>query len=147
MRLSTGDKLDPCEILSAVGASVMGEGHKAGQAFESERGGQSQSGPTAHELFEARAAAQPDSIALVYREQHVTCGELNRLANRLAHLLIRHGIGPERFAGICLDPSIEAIVAILAILKAGGAYIALEPSDPPATVSYTHLTLPTIYSV
>lgn len=92
-------------------------------------------GPTAHELFETRAAAQPDSVALLYRDQSITYSELNRRANRLAHVLIRRGVRPEIFVGVYLEPSIEAIVAIFAILKAGGAYVPLESSHPPAALA------------
>lgn len=91
--------------------------------------------PTAHALFEVRVAAQPDSVALLYRDQSITYSELNQRANRLAHLLIRRGLGPGVFVGIYLEPSIDAIVAILAILKAGGAYVPLESSHPPTALA------------
>src|SRR5262249_1173739 len=55
---------------------------------------------------------------------------LERRANQLARRLRRMGIGPDMPVGICLDRSLEMIVAILGILKAGGAYVPLDPTYP-----------------
>jgi aspartate racemase len=38
-----------------------------------------------HQLFEAQAERTPEAVALVFREDEVTCRELNRRANQLAH--------------------------------------------------------------
>ncbi|WP_038266343.1 condensation domain-containing protein, partial [Xenorhabdus cabanillasii] len=38
-----------------------------------------------HQLFETQAAHHPDAIAVVFEEQTISYGELNRRANRLAH--------------------------------------------------------------
>ncbi|MCJ8280652.1 MAG: AMP-binding protein, partial [Rivularia sp. ALOHA_DT_140] len=40
------------------------------------------------------------------------------------------GVQPEILVGICLERSIEMVIAILAILKAGGAYVPLDPDYP-----------------
>ena len=62
--------------------------------------------------------------------------ELNRRANRLAHHLIAMGVGPEVRTGLCLEPSRDLVIAILAILKAGGAYVPLDPTYPPERLSF-----------
>ena len=36
---------------------------------------------------------------------------------------------------VCLEPSIEMMVALLAILKAGGAYVPLDPGYPRGRLS------------
>lgn len=77
-------------------------------------------------LFESQVERTPDGIAVVYREQSLTYGELNRRANQLAHLLRRQGVGPETIVGICLERSLEMVVGLLGILKAGGAYLPLD---------------------
>ena len=61
-----------------------------------------------------------------------TYRELNERANQLAHYLRKHGVGPDRPVGLCLERSAETMVAVLAILKAGGAYVPLNPDNPPA---------------
>src|SRR5207247_52799 len=48
----------------------------------------------------------------------------------LAHLLRDRGVGPDVRVAICLDRSLEMVVALLAVLKAGGAYVPLDPAYP-----------------
>ena len=38
--------------------------------------------------------------------------------------------------GICLEPSLDLAVAILAVLKAGGVYVPLDPDDPPRAARF-----------
>jgi amino acid adenylation domain-containing protein len=45
-------------------------------------------------------------------------------------LLRSRGVAREVPVGVCLERSIDMIVALLAILKAGGAYVPLDPSYP-----------------
>jgi non-ribosomal peptide synthetase component F len=54
-----------------------------------------------HQLFEKQAEARPNAVALVFEEETLTYGELNRRANQLAHHLQRLGVGPETLVGIC----------------------------------------------
>ncbi|HEV2705718.1 MAG TPA: amino acid adenylation domain-containing protein [Pyrinomonadaceae bacterium] len=89
-----------------------------------------------HELFEREAARAPERIALVFDQQQLSYGELNRQANRLAHHLRRLGIGADRPVAICLKRSTEMIVGILGVLKAGGAYAPLDPSAPSERLNF-----------
>ena len=57
-------------------------------------------------------------------------------ANRLAHLLRGLGIGPEQRVAICMERSVEMMVAVMGILKAGGAYLPMEPADPVDRLSF-----------
>ncbi|MEH2523002.1 MULTISPECIES: non-ribosomal peptide synthase/polyketide synthase [unclassified Bradyrhizobium] len=81
--------------------------------------------------IEARAAASPSSMALVFGDEQVRYGDLNARANRLARQLRGHGIGRDRLVGLALERSVELIVGVLAVLKAGGAYLPLDPDYPP----------------
>ncbi|MFJ4851719.1 condensation domain-containing protein, partial [Streptomyces sp. NPDC088733] len=46
-------------------------------------------------LFEAQVVRSPEATAVVFQGQELSYAELNARANRLAHLLIRSGIGTE----------------------------------------------------
>jgi amino acid adenylation domain-containing protein len=82
------------------------------------------------ELFQAQAGRTPGAVALTFGEESLTFNELNQQANRMAHYLIRQGVGPEKLVAICMDRSVEMLAAMLAILKAGGAYLPLDPAFP-----------------
>jgi amino acid adenylation domain-containing protein/FkbH-like protein len=73
---------------------------------------------------------------VVAGEQHLTYQELNTRANRLARALQSLGVGPEVLVGVCLERSLELLVALLAIHKAGGAYVPLDPEYPAQRLSY-----------
>ncbi|MFC6338666.1 non-ribosomal peptide synthetase [Pseudomonas karstica] len=89
-----------------------------------------------HRLFEARAAAQPDAVAVVFEGQALTYAELNTRANQLAHHLIELGIRPDDRVAICVERSLEMIVGLLGILKSGAGYVPLDPAYPPDRITY-----------
>ncbi|WP_414621616.1 amino acid adenylation domain-containing protein [Calothrix sp. CCY 0018] len=80
-----------------------------------------------HKLFEKQADITPDNIAVVFENQQLTYAQLNQSANQLARYLQGLGVAPEVLVGICMERSVEVIIALLAVLKAGGAYVPLEP--------------------
>ena len=88
-----------------------------------------------HELFEEQVRRAPEAVALVQGEEELSYGELNRRANRLAHRLIEHGVGPDVRVALCVERSPPMVVALLGILKAGGAYVPLDPSYPRARLA------------
>jgi non-ribosomal peptide synthetase component F len=79
------------------------------------------------ELFEEQVERSPDGVAVIFEDQQLTYGELNRRANQLARYLRKHEVGPEILVGICMERSLEIVVGILGILKAGGVYVPLDP--------------------
>nr|QEO74047.1 condensation domain-containing protein [uncultured bacterium] len=89
-----------------------------------------------HQLFEARAAETPEAVALIFDERRMTYAELNARANQLAHALQRRGIAPEVRVGVCLERSMEMVLAILGILKAGGVYVPLDPAYPQERLAF-----------
>ncbi|HEU0298389.1 MAG TPA: amino acid adenylation domain-containing protein, partial [Longimicrobium sp.] len=89
-----------------------------------------------HELFEAQVMRTPDAVALVHEGGALTYAELNASANRLAHHLVRRGVGPDVPVGLCLERGPEMVVALLAVLKAGGAYVPLDPEYPEDRLRY-----------
>ncbi|WP_342781545.1 amino acid adenylation domain-containing protein [Amycolatopsis rhizosphaerae] len=78
------------------------------------------------ELFEEQVARTPGAIALSEADRELSYRELDAEANRLAHRLVRLGVGPEVRVALCLERSTELIIAILAVFKAGGAYVPID---------------------
>jgi amino acid adenylation domain-containing protein len=89
-----------------------------------------------HDLFESQVRNTPNALAIVYGDERLTYDELNRRANQLANQLHSIGVVPGMFIGICLDRSIEMMVALLGVLKAGGAYVPLDPDFPNERLGY-----------
>src|SRR5271166_1505262 len=87
-------------------------------------------------LFAAQAARCPDAIAVVFEEERLCYGELDRRANQLAHHLRGLGVGPETVVGLCLARSLDLLVGLLGILKAGGAYLPLDPDYPRERLAF-----------
>jgi amino acid adenylation domain-containing protein len=96
----------------------------------------SETSKCAHEVFEQQALLTPSAIAVVTGTEEVTYRQLNERANQLAHYLRSLGVGPEKLVCICLERSVELIVAVLAVNKAGGAYVPLDPSYPAERLSF-----------
>jgi amino acid adenylation domain-containing protein len=84
---------------------------------------------TIHRVIEERAAKNPDAIAIENDSQQLTYAELNARANQLARY-IRDDDEPNALIAICLERSIDMLVAVLAVLKAGAAYVPLDPTYP-----------------
>lgn len=89
-----------------------------------------------HQLFEEQVKRIPDYIAVVYQDQNLTYRELNAKANCLAHYLQSLGVGPEVKVGICLERSLNLIVAVLGVLKAGGDYVPLDTAYPQERLAF-----------
>ncbi len=89
-----------------------------------------------HDLFETQVQHNPEAIAVCCAGQTLTYGELNRRANQLAHYLQHRGVAPEVTVGVCIERSLEMVIALLAILKAGGAYVPLDPTYPQERLSH-----------
>jgi amino acid adenylation domain-containing protein/non-ribosomal peptide synthase protein (TIGR01720 family) len=82
-------------------------------------------------LFERSVLANADGVAVVADGAELTYRELNDRANRLAHLLIADGAGPESVVALVLPRSLDLIVAAHAVAKAGAAYTPLDVDNPP----------------
>ncbi|HEX8212567.1 MAG TPA: amino acid adenylation domain-containing protein [Longimicrobium sp.] len=79
--------------------------------------------------WEERVAVSSADAALTYAELHAA-------ADQLAVRLRRLGVGPEVRVGICLERSVELVVAVLGVWKAGGAYLPLDPGYPADRLAY-----------
>ncbi|WP_367862389.1 AMP-binding protein, partial [Pseudomonas brassicacearum] len=89
-----------------------------------------------HQRIAEQARLRPDAIALRFNAQTLTYGALNTQANRRAHQLIAHGVGPDVLVGLAVERGFDMLVGLLAILKAGGAYVPLDPTYPQDRLAY-----------
>jgi len=89
-----------------------------------------------HQLFEQQVGRTPGAPALRCGELTLTYAELNSRANRLARYLVSLGVGPEQRIAVCVERSVEMVVALYAVLKAGAAYVPLDPSYPLDRLAY-----------
>jgi len=93
---------------------------------------------TLQELIERRFAECASSPAVicdhdgVSRASSLSCAELNKKANQLAHLLRAKGIGPGHIVALMVERSFSMMIGILGIVKAGAAYLPLSPDNPSA---------------
>ncbi|WP_256980998.1 MULTISPECIES: non-ribosomal peptide synthase/polyketide synthase [unclassified Rhodococcus (in: high G+C Gram-positive bacteria)] len=88
------------------------------------------------DLLDAAAAAHPDAVAVRFDGSSMTYAEFDAHTNRLARVLISHGVGPESLVAVALPRSAELVVALVAVIKAGGGYLPVDPSYPLDRVEY-----------
>jgi polyketide synthase PksJ len=79
-----------------------------------------------------RAAAAPSNNAIQYEDRCLTYRELNKQANRLAHMLREYSVnaGCDSRVAVMFPRSLEMIIVLLGILKSGAACIPLDISYP-----------------
>ncbi len=89
-----------------------------------------------HHWFEGIAARTPNDIALTCEGTNWTYAQTNQRANQLAHYLQGQQVTPGMLVGVCVERSLDLIVALLAILKCGAAYVPIDLSYPAERLSF-----------
>ncbi|MET7345583.1 amino acid adenylation domain-containing protein [Streptomyces sp. NPDC005547] len=77
-----------------------------------------------------QAAATPDATAVSAPDGQLTYRELDERAGRLARRLRERGVGRGSVVGVCLERSVDLVVALVAVQRAGAAYLPLDPDYP-----------------
>ncbi|MDO4536799.1 MAG: amino acid adenylation domain-containing protein [Coriobacteriales bacterium] len=99
-----------------------------------------QTGPAAftlyHEGLEAVAAQHPDDTAIIAADGTFTFAQMNALANRIAHALIRRGVEPRSRVALLLPRTSRVLIAMFGVMKAGCAYIPCDPTYPEERVNH-----------
>jgi amino acid adenylation domain-containing protein len=89
------------------------------------------------EMFRDQARLHAENTALMTENgSRLSYRELERESERLAQQLRGLGVVPDQRVAVCLDRSIDLIVAMLAIMKAGGAYVPLDMSYPKDRIAF-----------
>lgn len=98
-----------------------------------------------HDLVGSTIAACPEKIALEFvrnledgkaTSQSWTYRQLDQESNRIAQLLLAHGVQPNSVIATSFDKCPEASFAFLGILKAGCAFCAIDPTAPTARKTF-----------
>ncbi|HEU0088339.1 MAG TPA: non-ribosomal peptide synthase/polyketide synthase [Pseudonocardiaceae bacterium] len=136
---------DPAIVLGKI--DVLAEAERTGLLVEWNDTRRNVASVTLPELFEAQVARTPDLPAVLFDNSGSRVGEqipggmltyveLEARANRLAHLLIARGAGPEQIVALALPRSVEIVIAQLAVLKAGSAFLPVDPAYPPERIAF-----------
>lgn len=87
-----------------------------------------------HEAVAARAAADPDAVAVVWHDVSISYGELVATASGYAGELAAAGVGPGDVVPVLLPRSPALVATLLGLLACGAAYGALDARWPQARV-------------
>ena len=127
--LLEGAVKDPQRRISEL--PILSEADRRQLLVEWNQTGSSFDGPQLlDELIDLQVARTPHHIAVSSGQASLTYSELSLRASALASRLRVNGIGPDRLVAICLERSVDMVVALVAVLKAGGAYVPLDPAYP-----------------
>ena len=88
------------------------------------------------ELFDLRAKESPEATAVTFLNTSMSYGALSDATKHLASRLRDLGVQPGTLVGICMDRSIEMVVALLATFRAGAAYLPLDPAFPKERIDF-----------
>jgi amino acid adenylation domain-containing protein len=78
----------------------------------------------------------PDREAVIFKDQKISYGELDKITDKLAGTMRRSGVERGDRVAIWMNKSIPSIISILGILKAGAVYIPLDPHSPLPRIAY-----------
>ncbi|WP_019926107.1 non-ribosomal peptide synthetase [Nocardia sp. BMG111209] len=85
---------------------------------------------TVIDLFDACAAAAPDTVAVQFGTRTITYAALADMSGRIAAALVAHGVRPGDRIALAADRGPESVAAVLGIAKAGAACVPLDVSYP-----------------
>ncbi|MDR3661922.1 MAG: amino acid adenylation domain-containing protein, partial [Mycobacterium sp.] len=128
--------VEPTLALSAVDVLTAPERARLDALGRREALAQTSSYPSIPELFGSHVARTPEAVAVSGSGESVTYAALDAASNRLAHLLVTHGVGPGAVVALLLSRSADAITAMLAVLKTGAAYLPIDTGWPSARIEF-----------
>ncbi|WP_432783775.1 amino acid adenylation domain-containing protein [Pseudomonas corrugata] len=95
------------------------------------------SGPTnLHTALSQQAALSPNAPALVFEGQRLSYAELDQRAQAVARALRAAGIGTDDIVPVCMERSVDMVVALLGIVHAGAAWLPLDPELPAGRLAF-----------
>ena len=89
-----------------------------------------------NKIFEKQVELNPDKIILYATDGQFTYDELNKRANRIAHGLIKKGVGPEDRIMFVLNRDSNVMATVFGILKSGAAFIPVDSEYPADRIEH-----------
>ena len=89
-----------------------------------------------HHFLEKHAQTTPEQSACIHEPEVVSYGEMERQANRIAHLLQELGVRRGDRVALLLENSSAYITAYYGILKCGGVTVAMYATTTAKTLAY-----------
>jgi amino acid adenylation domain-containing protein len=78
-----------------------------------------------------------ERTAVTLGNESIRYYDLNRASNRVAASLLAEGAGAGTIVAICMERSIDMVVAMLGVVKTGAAYLPIDPSYPAQRIAET----------
>lgn len=89
-----------------------------------------------HQIIEHICITTPEKTAVTYQDSSLTYGELKSKAEIVATSLLSKINTENEIVGLCLDRSLEMVIALVGILKAGCAYLPIDPNYPKQRIDF-----------
>ena len=89
-----------------------------------------------NKIFENQVDLHPDRVILYATDGEFTYSQINEKANRIAHSLIKKGVGPEDRIMFILNRDSNVVASIFGILKSGAAFIPVDSEYPSERIEH-----------
>ena len=88
------------------------------------------------DFFIDQVKKSPGNIAVTCEGKNITYRQLDKISTQLANYLLSKGVQKEDLISLCIERSIEMIVAIIGIIKCGGVYLPIASDYPRERIGY-----------
>jgi amino acid adenylation domain-containing protein len=92
--------------------------------------------PNLSAWFAAQVERTPAQVAVRFQDAALDYRTLAERVERLGVWLSGRGIGRGAVIGLCLERSLETVIAVLGVLRAGAAYVPLDPAYPAERLGF-----------
>ena len=89
-----------------------------------------------HQLFQERVWQSPEAVAAICAGQRLSYEMLDNRSTILAKYLQQQGVQSETLVAVCVDRSVDMLVALLGVMKSGGAYVPLASELPAERLTF-----------
>ena len=94
------------------------------------------------EPFARNAVERGSEIAVLHGKQCISYQELEEKTNHLYYVLKEKGVCKGRYVALCMESSIDYIIAVYGILKAGGILVPMDTTYPEKRIQSMMEALP-----